>query len=239
MAIVYRDEKGSNLTSAEQDANMRFVMALIQALIDNPPQANSIANITVIGRQMTIFLDDATELGPFTLPVAAFHWRGEYVADTGYFENDFLTSSNSIYLVLSDHISADEFDAAAEDTDGPLYHHIWGPLDTTFSTIVTVGTDTREVNNTEAGSYYRCIHVDGCEVVIPTNSVAPFQTGDELHFYQAAANPVFFTASPGVLFNPVDGYIFETAGRGAVVTFKYIGSNTWDVFGGLLENVTA
>jgi hypothetical protein len=239
MAIVYRDEKGSPLTSPEQDANMRFVMELITAIQENPPQANGIANITVIGSEMTIFLDDGTALGPFTLPVAAFHWRGEFFPDTGYFVNDFLTSSNSIYLVLQDHVSDEEFDAAAQNTEGELYFQIWGPLDATFSTIVTVGTDTRQVSNTEAGSYYRCIHVDGCEVTIPTNAVAPFQIGDEIHFYQAAANPVVFSASGGVTFNPVDGYLFESAGRGRVITLKYVGSDVWDVFGGLAEDVSA
>jgi hypothetical protein len=233
--------KGAPLTPEEADADLYNLESRVEAMETDPPEAVGISNIIVneAGTQITIVLSDATEFGPIDLPRPKLKWRAEWTATTGYFENDFFRNSNSLYFVLADHISAADFDAGAEDTDGALYEQIIGPLDLTFSTIVTVGTTTRQVDSTEAGSYFRCIHVDGCEVIVPTNAVAPFQIGDEFHVYQGSSNTVLFTANPGVLFNPVDGFLFETAGRGQVVSFKYIGSNTWDVFGGLLEDVTA
>ncbi|RUW79623.1 hypothetical protein [Mesorhizobium sp. M2A.F.Ca.ET.067.02.1.1] len=78
MAITYRTAgawgagQGYNLDAAQIDANFYFLDQRVQDLIDNPPQAVGISNITVVGTQMTIYLADATVLGPYTLPQAAF-----------------------------------------------------------------------------------------------------------------------------------------------------------------------
>jgi len=72
MTITYRDTKGSNLTPAEVDANFRDVVAQIAAAVAGAAAPNGISNIVVSGTQMTIYLDDATALGPFTLPRAPF-----------------------------------------------------------------------------------------------------------------------------------------------------------------------
>lgn len=72
MTITYRSVKGSNLTATEVDANFHDVDDRIQAIEDDPPVATGISNITVAGTQMTIYLEDSTVLGPYTLPQANF-----------------------------------------------------------------------------------------------------------------------------------------------------------------------
>ncbi|AZV21485.1 hypothetical protein [Mesorhizobium sp. M7A.F.Ce.TU.012.03.2.1] len=72
MTIIYRSVKGSNLTATEVDNNFHDVDDRIQAMEDSPPEPVNISNITVTGTQMTIYLEDATVFGPFTLPQANF-----------------------------------------------------------------------------------------------------------------------------------------------------------------------
>ncbi|RVD13020.1 MAG: hypothetical protein EOS73_26285 [Mesorhizobium sp.] len=72
MTIIYRSVKGSNLDATEVDNNFHDVDDRIQAIEDNPPEPLNISNMTVVGTQWTIYLEDATVFGPFTLPQANF-----------------------------------------------------------------------------------------------------------------------------------------------------------------------
>lgn len=232
MPLVFRDTKGAPLTSAEGDENIRFLRALIQAIEDNPPTANSIANVVVAGSVFSIFLQDGTQFGPFQLPVARISWRGEWVAGEFYFENDIVTvDGTSIYWVLEAHLAGDEFDSGALDgSDNPLYYQIFGPLEATMSTVGTISTDTYTLQLSDIGKYLRCTHVDGCVVTL----LPGFSVGDEWHFAQRSLNPVIFVAS-GVTINPYDGHMNRSGGRGRVVTIKAVGGETFDIFGGLQE----
>lgn len=70
VSITYRSVKGSSLTAAEVDGNFQALSDWIDAFEADPTPPNGIANITQDGTQLTIFLDDSTALGPFTLPSA-------------------------------------------------------------------------------------------------------------------------------------------------------------------------
>lgn len=78
MPLIYRTAgawgagKGSNLTPAEADANFYQLVQDIAAAAAAAGSPVGIANIIVSGSQMTVVLDDATELGPFTIPRAPF-----------------------------------------------------------------------------------------------------------------------------------------------------------------------
>ncbi|MDG4903223.1 hypothetical protein P9279_22185 [Mesorhizobium sp. WSM4962] len=72
MAPTYRRVKGSNLTPDEVDDNFEGLDERLTEVENNPPAAVGISNITVVGTQMTIYLADATVLGPYTLPQANF-----------------------------------------------------------------------------------------------------------------------------------------------------------------------
>lgn len=78
MTITYRTAgawgagKGSNLTAAEFDGNNWDFAQRITALETSPTEPNQISNITVVGTQMTIYLEGGASFGPFTLPQANF-----------------------------------------------------------------------------------------------------------------------------------------------------------------------
>lgn len=78
MTLTYRTAgawgagKGANLTPAEVDGNFWQLVADIAAAAAAAGTPNGIANVTVNGSQMTVVLDDATVLGPFTIPRAPF-----------------------------------------------------------------------------------------------------------------------------------------------------------------------
>lgn len=135
MAIVFRTNgawgagKGSPLTAAEVDNNFYELDQRVDDLEANPPEPNNIDNIQVVGSQMTITMEDYSTFGPFTLPIALFHWRGAWVADEDYSELDFFyVTGQGVYMVLQDHTSdAYGFDenAVGEDSS-PLYHKLFG-----------------------------------------------------------------------------------------------------------------
>jgi hypothetical protein len=64
--------QGYNLTAVQVDMNFWGHEQRLQALEDNPPVPTNISNMTVVGTQWTIYLEDATVFGPFTLPQANF-----------------------------------------------------------------------------------------------------------------------------------------------------------------------
>ena len=70
VAIILRSVKGSNLTPTEVDTNFTNLKDAVEDLQDNPTPPNGIASIVQEGTQLTIYLDDSTTLGPFTLPSA-------------------------------------------------------------------------------------------------------------------------------------------------------------------------
>ena len=100
--------------------------------------ANGIANIAVVGSQMTVYLEDGTVLGPYTLPTAMIQYRGDWTAATAYVEMDLVTIPDAgVYLVLQDHTSDAAFDALAQDAESnPLYPFLF-PMGASASVAVS------------------------------------------------------------------------------------------------------
>ena len=222
--------KGSNLTPAEVDQNFHHADQRLEELEDNPPTAVSISSIVAVGRNLTIYTTDGTEHGPFELPQAAFRYRGEWAASASYLEFDiFSYGFDGIYLVLQDHTAASTFDADADNTEGPLYQRVFGPIP--GSTVETISSSTHTLQSTNSNRYLRCTNTSGCAVTIPTDATLNFDVGTEVHFRQAAAGGVTFTGAPGVTINGITGFDNATEVQGAVATVKKVASNTWDLFG--------
>lgn len=117
MPITYRTTgdwgagKGGNLTPGEVDVNFYDLVQQIAAF-DTGPAPAEIDTINVVGNQMTIILDDARTFGPFTLPTAAFRWRGNFAGSAAYQVNDLVTAPGlGVYLVLVAHTAGASFDA--------------------------------------------------------------------------------------------------------------------------------
>lgn len=122
------DGKGSVLTATEVDENFYTIMERVVDLEENPPSANNIATIQVIGSQLMIYLTDGAQFGPFTLPVAQFRMRDDYLGGVQYYEMDLISvPGQGLFLVRLDHISAPTFDPEATDGDGnALYLKMFG-----------------------------------------------------------------------------------------------------------------
>ena len=120
--------KGSNLTPVEVDGNFWELAERLVAV--EGAEAGSglgITNIAVTGSQMTIFLEDGTALGPYTLPTAMIRYRGDWVPGAAYAELDLVAvPDDAIYLVLQDHDAAAVFDRdATGGDDNPLYRWLF------------------------------------------------------------------------------------------------------------------
>ena len=70
MTLTYRSVKGTNLTADEVDENFSHLDDRIDTAVASIADPNGIANIVQNGSTFVVVLDDSTELGPFTLPVA-------------------------------------------------------------------------------------------------------------------------------------------------------------------------
>lgn len=72
MAFKLRRDVDHPLTADDIDGNWDEAEERLSNIEGNPPAAIGISNIIVAGTQMTIVLEDATELGPYTLPQGNF-----------------------------------------------------------------------------------------------------------------------------------------------------------------------
>lgn len=133
MAIVYVTTgawgtgTGVPNPAATIDGNFYDLDQRVQDLVDNPPVAAGISNIQVNGSQLMIFLSNGAEFGPFTLPVAAIQFKGEYVPTTQYFELDVVSVlGQGIFLVRIDHEGPDPFNPDLLILGEPAYVKIFG-----------------------------------------------------------------------------------------------------------------
>jgi len=122
--------KGSNLQPSEVDSNFWSIAQAILDLQENPSLPNGIASITVSGTQMTIYLNDGTVLGPYTLPVLTFTWRDEWEPGTSYAALDVFKVTNvGIFMVEISHISDVAFDPALTVGGQPALLQLFGSTD--------------------------------------------------------------------------------------------------------------
>lgn len=127
-ALKWGTGKGSPLSAVEVDENFYEVITRIVDLEENPPMPVNIETIQVIGSQLTIFLSDGSSYGPFTLPVAQFRFRDEWLPIVEYLELDLVSvAGQGLFMVRLDHTSAATFDPDATDGDGhALYLKVFG-----------------------------------------------------------------------------------------------------------------
>jgi hypothetical protein len=136
--------KGLNLTATEVDLNFWEVIARVTSLETDGGAANGISNITVAGSQMTIFLANGSELGPYTLPRAVIQYRGAWAAGASYNELDVISApaDGGIYLVTTTHVAAATFDAEALSGGVKIYQWLFPTQATTIGRLDDVDTTT-------------------------------------------------------------------------------------------------
>lgn len=268
MAIIYRTAgdwgagKGANLTPAEVDGNFRHLDQRVSGLETNPPTPAAISNIVVSGSQFTIYLDDLRSFGPFSLPMAAFEWRGNWSASADYEVGDLVKvpETGTIYIVRQPHTADDtgsEFSASLQINGEPAYEmmlesstaYVPSPVE---ARSLSSGTDevyvaTRAADNGK----FLALAVNGnnsttLAYVITSQAYTgvgeqtdPFQAGDEIYLMQDHSGPISIVSSPEgwVNFNHPPGTALRLNGLGSVVTLKMIAEDEWIVLGDLAPEV--
>jgi hypothetical protein len=120
--------KGAPLTANEADNDLWELLRRLNAIEVTPPTAVSISNILISGSQLSFQMSDGSSFGPFTLPIATFRLRGDYVPGTHYFELDLVSvPQQGLFLVRLEHNGANPFNPAATDGSGnALYLKVFG-----------------------------------------------------------------------------------------------------------------
>lgn len=114
--------KEAKLTSLEIDENMWELVSRILILEGSPVQPNQISDITLTGSQLTISLDDGTQFGPYTIPVATMRFRGDWAAATQYYQLDLIrVTDQGLFMVMRDHVAFSSFDPNQTSSEGALY----------------------------------------------------------------------------------------------------------------------
>jgi hypothetical protein len=132
---VYRQNLGRRLTAVEADGNIRELDDKIAVLQSDRPQPARIESVSTVGSAMTWHMSDGTEIGPITLPVLSFKWRGAWTPFTLFDGLDtFIVENTGLYSVLRPHTSGATFDPGLLVDDEPALQKIWGfqPSDTSI-----------------------------------------------------------------------------------------------------------
>ncbi|MFZ1059289.1 MAG: hypothetical protein WAP47_08855 [Candidatus Rokuibacteriota bacterium] len=189
---------GRPLTRAEADGNLYALLLAIQALIDDPTPGVGIANITVTGRQFTVYLTDSSTLGPFDLPIASPRFRGVWVAAINYTTFDIVRVGGfGTYMVLQDHTSASVFDPYVSNSAGNYYVQIGpDPFYTPQALDVVDGALTLALIH--QNKFIRALNAGGLYVDLDAGI---FPRNAEIQFRQASSGAITVTAGSGVTIN--------------------------------------
>jgi hypothetical protein len=252
VAITYRTDgpwgtgKGSNLTPAEIDTNFHNLNEKVEE--EGPPPVG-IATIEVQGQTFVVILTDATELGPFPLPVAAFRWVGSYNDNAGFDPGDVFTVEETpgildVYLTTASFEKATAFDATETDTEGaPVMQRMFSIPDGR-KIVVEARIDSFTLAPSMAGKYQRTFGPAAIEVLIPTDEVATdgeaFEDGMIFTIRHGGSGTCELSPATGVTLYLPPNCLPQFRGTGATVTLVRLSENEYDVAGDLaLEEPTA
>lgn len=245
--IIYRDEKGSDLTAAEVDANNREFEARIAAKPDTV-NVRSISSITKTGNTITVHYTDATTDGPFTLPIQKLRWRGEWVDSLTYQPNDLVLVSShldtvdidvplGVYIVLQNASVASTFDPDREISSDPVYE-MFAPFTTVNITppVITFGaviSASRDMILADANYWFDVSMVGICDITIPSVDIEAWTPGDVLQFEDLDGNQIEFHDDGDSVINPPDGATRKTRAGHSTAQLTYKGNNVWNLSGDL------
>lgn len=119
--------KGAALTEVEIDTNFAWLKSVAEGLSARPAPAVNVQEIVRIGDTFKVVMSDASEYGPYPIPVIQYAWRGTWAPATDYNQFDLVFVDNmGVFYVLVDHHSDASFDLAAADSDGLWYKQMTG-----------------------------------------------------------------------------------------------------------------
>jgi hypothetical protein len=183
--------KGANLQPSEVDGNFWAIAQAIVDLESNPAQPVGIESIVVSGTQMTIYLTDGSVMGPFTLPVLTFRWRGEWMPDSTYAELDvFTVEDTGIFLVVLDHTSGATFDPDIAVGGEPALVQMFGSTDMSLS-----GLGDVEITDLADEEFLRWDEASGNWVNVALGTIA-YQNANAVNITGGAITGLPTPASP-------------------------------------------
>lgn len=115
----------ADLTADQIDINFWVLLTAVQALQAQANEHASIDHFVISGNQLFVHLTNHMVLGPYTLPIAQWKFRGEWSPRLQYYAFDVFTNDHAVYLVLIDHVSNSLFAPGANDGEG---HNFYGLL---------------------------------------------------------------------------------------------------------------
>lgn len=243
MAITYRDDKGSNLTAAEVDANFREIESRIDDIVI--PPGVGIVSFTVIGSELYVNLSDASVSGPYILPTVAYTWRGDWAAGTVYNVYDFFAvPGDGVYLVLLPYTAPEDttdgpavFDPEVSTPDGPLLQKMFGTPSSAPLLITSHSGPNLDYDSSYFGYYVQVdndVATDGLPTTITVALAADsgIVAGQLTTFRQRGAEQfTFITADTSILINTPES--LTSRKQGSTVTLIYIGGDEYDLAGDL------
>jgi hypothetical protein len=214
--------KGSDLTEVEVDINF---WDIIQRLIDletNPIAPDEIQSVSLVGDQLTFLMESGGTFGPFTIPVAAFDFTGDFQPTHAYLKNQFFVASGKMYIVENAHTSGATF------VPGPNYRFLfnfprgdwqgeWEPLTPylakDFLKVSGIGTFMILTDHTSAATFNPLNATDYAQIGwepedvtgIPENlyDIALFHSGAP----GVAGAETFYFMAPRAIRLPADGHV--------------------------------
>lgn len=129
--VIYRTDgswgsgKGANLTPAEVDTNFNELDTRITDLEENPVAAPYLSSFEMRDvNQLYGIMSDSTEIGPITIPIALWTYKGEWLPNYPYKIFDTFSSDLGLYIVRRQHTSKNgEFDPNDNDGAGNDYYY--------------------------------------------------------------------------------------------------------------------
>lgn len=114
--------QGSDLSASEIDINFWVLLTAVQALQAQSNDHAGIDHFVIVGTNLFVHLTNHNVLGPYVLPIAQWHFEGEWTARHAYQAFDVITQGGAVYLSLIAHVSQGIFSAGAGDDLGNLYY---------------------------------------------------------------------------------------------------------------------
>lgn len=105
MSIIYREDKGSPLTSQEIDGNFRELEQRLSQLEETQERSEGIGKISFQNNILTITGSFGTEFGQFPFPKPTHAFKGQWQSQTLYQCHDVVTQETGLYQCLTDHQS--------------------------------------------------------------------------------------------------------------------------------------
>ncbi len=238
--MIYRTQgpwglgKGGDLTPAEVDQNFDELARAIETLSEagTPP----IAAVNMSGTQLSFTLANGDIAGPFTVPRAAFRFRGEWGGGATYFGNDVVSiatggAADGIYLVRRSHTAASEFDPAADDGDGPLYQVMFAPVAPPRQrpAVVFHAEETFTPSLELEGAFVK-FTTSPVAVTLPTTAELALPIGYRMSFKMASYGETSFT-STGYLHPPLNGDTGGIYPRDGIVEVLKSAADVWEIWG--------